>query len=166
MEKTTLSEEEFIDLLIRLRFGDDRPVGERFKNEFFYTGDIKSLLFEVRIFLLWIVTISLPPHDRKRLGDLAHASYFKLCYSGTTYGLQRVEVFRQEIPKRYHNYYEGYNRWIDNHSNMILGSVLYETIINQNRDYQIETYIPIIDIIQSSAAFDIFIDTFFVRLCQ
>ncbi|MCK4343668.1 MAG: hypothetical protein KAX05_00160 [Bacteroidales bacterium] len=70
-------------------------------------------------------------------------------------------MFYQEIGKRYANYHYAYNKWVANpQSGSLLGSVITETVVNQNADFSIQDTLPYTDGLTDMEMFSFFGESF------
>lgn len=165
MSRKKISQEEFIEILLlrRKNIGDNflkiflnkKNINLDIKNlGFGYTGNKKRLNFETIILSLWIITLSMPSD---KLRDLLHESF---CKQTDLTGKQKQEFFK-EIDKRYKNYFAAFNTWQKNHQNgSALGSVIFETIINQNPNFPFDKKIALVGDVESLIMFTIVINAF------
>ena len=107
-----------------------------------------------------MISLTLPSKKHK---DLMHE---KIC-NQFRISENEIKIFYEEIKKRYSNYYYTYNKWVENPQNSILlGSVITETIVNQNSDFSIQKRLPYTDAIVNMEMFKYFADNFKSSRCQ
>lgn len=154
MFRKKISQEKFIDLLLEVKYKIEQLFIKAFKKDLFfdYNGTEKELIFEARILSLWIVTLSIPPTD-DNLKDMLHD---KLCkYLGTDD--KTKQYFFEEIDKRYKNYYKAFDMWQKNpQRGDMVGTVIIETIKNQNPDFSLSKKMPLVGDIEALMAFELF----------
>lgn len=101
-----------------------------------FIGDKKLLKYEIAIFSLWVVSLSIPSDKIK---DRLHKKY---CNSFDL-SVEEIDVLYNDIDKRYSSFYYGYNMWASNPQNgQTLGNILIEIIINQNAELSLENTLP------------------------
>ena len=75
MFKKKISQNEFADILLEIRYEIEVLCIKAFNENFDYKNEKNKLIYEAMIFSLWIVTITLPPSSNQ-LKDILHD---KLC---------------------------------------------------------------------------------------
>ncbi len=156
MPKEVVTQQEFIDLLLVVWNKIKQTSLEYFDEHFDYTGENKKLILETSIFSLWVVTLAIASASNSTK-NLFHDNF---CDS---YGFDAKEKqnFYKLIDKRYSNYYDAFQIWQKNHgSGHMVGSVIVETIINQNPDFPFDKEIPQLDFMEVSQAFILFGEQF------
>ncbi|MBU4315276.1 hypothetical protein KJ673_02620 [Patescibacteria group bacterium] len=141
--------EEFVELMLEGREEMQKMLLQIIKEDFDYSGNEKNLKFEVVIFSLWILTLSMPPS--KKMRDLLHEQF---CQNISMPEAER-DVFYQEIDKRYQNYFYAFNLDQKNPSGMV-GTVITEIIMNQNPNFILKNFIPTTGATDSMKAFMLF----------
>jgi len=152
--KKKISKEYYVSLLLTVNKMTEQSLMEAFKTDFGYSGEVEHLEYEMRIFSLWILTLSLPP-SRYEFRDLIHEKIFLKMEP------KHRDMFYEEFDKRYRNYFEAYNMWQKNPAGgQTLGAVIIETIINKNPDFSLKEYLPSVGAIEALQAFTLFVESF------
>jgi len=102
----------------------------------------------------------LPPQD-KELRDLLHDTFceYLKCDSDVK------KYFYEEVDKRYRIYFEAFNMWTKNPSSgHMMGSVMIEIIKNQNSDFSLKKYLPLVGATEALKAFMLFSTLFKMSL--
>ena len=101
-----------------------------------FNGNEKLLSYDILIFSLWVISLAIPSKEYK---DMLHQ---KFCNDSGLKG-NEIDIFYEDVDKRYTNYYHGYNKWIVNpQTGYILGRILTEIIVNQNADFSMQDALP------------------------
>lgn len=160
MFKKKISQNEFADILLEIRYEIEQLCIKAFNENFDYKNEKNKLIYEARIFSLWIVTITLPPSSNQ-LKDILHD---KLCdYLKLEDKIK--EFFFLEIDKRYKNYFAAFKMWQNNpQSGHMIGTVIVETIKNQNPDFSLDEIIPVVDGDEALDAFMLFSKLFEITI--
>jgi len=155
MTKKALSKNDYIDFLLLTREQLGKIAIEKFEEKFEFQGNEKRSDFEIKIFTLWLITITIPVKD-KEIKDLLHKK-FVLKYWGKEADKLQQTIF-QEIDQRYQNYYKAFEIWSKNHrSGSVIGGVIEENIINKNSDFSLDKYLPNTGLISGMIANAIFV---------
>ncbi|MFC1952616.1 hypothetical protein ACFLWR_00600 [Chloroflexota bacterium] len=156
MVKKKMSTGEYIETLLELRSRYTHQLVSSFENEFNYAGDPKLLNYEIMIFSLWLLILSLPP-SMYGLRDRIHDRFCEILHLDG----ENKTLFFNEVDVRYSNYFEAYNMWQKNPTGgHTLGGVIVETIINHNPDFSLKTHLPLVGAIEAMKAFIVFNETF------
>ena len=159
MFKKKISQEEFVDLLLEVRSEIEKLAIKALNEDFNYSGDKKKLQYEVMIFSLWLITLSALSKNQE-IKDMLHSTF-----SWRYWGVEENEPLFKQIDKRYKNYYEAFNMWQKNsQSGYMIGTVIVETIKNQNPDFSLSEKIPTVGGIEALKATIIFGELFKVTL--
>ena len=155
--KGKLKLDKFLELLLEARMHIDNKLQALiFDNGF--EGDKQLLNLDTTIFSLWMISLTLPSKKHK---DLMHE---KIC-NQFRISENEIKIFYEEIKKRYSNYYYAYNKWVENPQNsLLLGSVITETIVNQNSNFSIQETLPYTDFMVNMEMFAFFADNFKIIL--
>lgn len=152
--KKKISKEDYVSLLLTINRVTAQSLMEALKTDFGYSGEVENLEYEVGIFSLWILILSLPP-SKYEFRDLIHEEIFRKMEP------KYRDTFANEFDRRYKNYFEAYNMWQKNPvGGQTLGAVIIETIINQNPDFSLKEYLPSVGAIKAFQAFTLFAETF------
>lgn len=158
--KKKISQEEFVNLLLKIRYEIEQSIIKSFNENFGYSGEEKKLMFESRIFSLWIITIALPPTSN----ELKDSLHDKLC-KYLELDNEIKQFFFKEIDKRYKNYFTAFDMWQKNpQSGHMIGTVMIETIKNQNPNFYLKEKIPIVGDTEALEAFMLFSKLFELTL--
>ncbi|MBA7523719.1 hypothetical protein ES705_15852 [subsurface metagenome] len=145
---------EFLDALLEIRIDIKKEFQEYIKKKSDFSGDEQLLNMESIIFSLWVISLTIPSKEYK---DMLHQ---KLC---DDIGLEgnEIQIFYQQVNKRYANYNYAYNKWVANpQCGYLLGSVITETVVNQNADFSIQGTLPPTDLLTDSEMFLFFGESF------
>lgn len=137
--KKNLTMSEYLDALLEQRMLIDKSLIEHVTERTNFSGDEKLLNLEVKIFSLWLISLTI---NERELKDMFHQRFCN------TLGLDRIQIpmFYQQIKIRYDNYNYSYNCWAKNpRSGHILGGVMTEIIVNQNPDFSAQEKLPMTD---------------------
>lgn len=149
-----LTLDELLDALLDVRIKIDKGLQDYVKEKTDFSGDEQLLNLETKIFSLWVISLTIPSKEYK---NMLHQ---KLC---DDIGLEEneIQLFYQEIGKRYANYHYAYNKWVANpKSGSLLGSVITETVVNQNADFSIQDTLPYTDGLTNMEMFSFFGESF------
>ena len=151
--KKKASVEDLVTTMLDLPRSSYQEVANRFKDAFNYSGNVAMLEFEVLVFYLWVVIASLPPlyHPYRQLIIKKFCERFED-------DSEKRKVLYDEINERYSNYFEAFYMWLNNpRSGGTLGSVIVETVINQNRNCSPKKHLPMVGATEALLASTIFI---------
>jgi hypothetical protein len=163
-KKKVFLKEEFINFLLRYRVDIEKFVLDNFKKPIFnieednplYTEHEKRLIYEAKIFSLWLITLCLHQKSNE-FKDLLHDTFSDQA------DLNKAEkkIFYQDIEKRYKIYFEAYNQWAEKIDvGNLFGTTIVEVIINHNVDFSPKELPLIGDAFKSTQAFIIFGELF------
>jgi len=160
MSKKEISQDVFIDMLLEIRHEVEIQIIDLFREKFQDTGDEKKFIFEIRIFSLWILTISLPKMSNELLDTLHNRICEQLGMSD-----HYKKLYLKEISNRYENYYIAFNMWNNNPQNgHMIGTAMIEIINNQNSKFVSNKTFPLIGADDALIAFIIFGESFKVTM--
>jgi len=137
--KKNLTLNEYFNALLEQRMLIDKSLKNHIKEETNFSGNENLLNLEVKIFSLWLISLTI---KERALKDMFHQQFCN------DVGLDKIQIqiFYQQIKIRYDNYNFAYSCWAKNpRSGNILGSVMTETIVNQNPDFSAQEKLPMTD---------------------
>jgi hypothetical protein len=149
--------EECLSSLLKIQYLIEEKMLKQFGE--FLKEDESGLIYEVRIFALWVVILSTPS---KSIRDDMHTAFCKKV--GATES--EIESFYKDLQYRYENYFYAFNMLQDGSPSgpLILGGTIFDTIINQNKFLSLSNgELPLTGDTEAFWAMHVFSDAF--QLC-
>lgn len=150
-----ISQEDYVNILLESRVMLQEEATKIVAEDFNGTVDEKKLQYELMIFTLWIITLSMPP-DSDEVKDLLHRTF-----SYQYWGVENNDPLFRQIDRRYKNYYAAFNEYQKSpQSGHLLGGVIVETLKNQNSTFSLSEELPSVGDIESLQYFMLFSSLF------